>query len=129
MRGDLRIYRPKIALCPLLQVPGLAECIATTKRLNALLRHKSKKALDKVLEDAAETTLGSFVASLQRDLGAVQAALERPWTTRPLKANNRLEILKRSCRLRPTPCLHSIYHLTQRSARSRERFLALYNIA
>ena len=52
----------------LLQVPGLAECVAAAKRLNAVLRRKSEEALDKVLEDAAGTALGSFVTSLRRDL-------------------------------------------------------------
>ena len=41
----------------LLQVPDLAECVAAAKRLKAVLRRKSKEALDKVLEDAAGTAL------------------------------------------------------------------------
>ena len=81
----------------LLQVPALADCIAAAKRLNAVLRRKSKEALDKVLEDAGKTALGSFVASLRRDLGAVQAALELPWTTSPAEGQiNRLKMLKRT---------------------------------
>jgi transposase len=36
-----------------------------------------------VLEDAAGTALEPFVASLRRDLGAVQAALALPWSTIP----------------------------------------------
>jgi transposase len=67
----------------LLQVPGLAECIAAAKRLNAVLRRKSREALDKVLEDAGKTALGSFVGGLRQDLGAVQAALELPWLHQP----------------------------------------------
>jgi transposase len=81
----------------LMQVPGLAECIAAAKRLNALLRHKSKETLHKVLADAGKTALGSFVAGLRRDLGAVQAALELPWTTSPAEGQiNRLKMLKRT---------------------------------
>ena len=58
---------------------------------------KSTEALDKVLEDAGRTALGSFVASLRRDLGAVQAALELPWTTSPAEGQiNRLKMLKRT---------------------------------
>ena len=60
----------------LLQVPALAECVAAAKRLNAVLRRRSKEALDKVLDDAGNTALGSFVSSLRRDLSAVQAALD-----------------------------------------------------
>jgi transposase len=81
----------------LLQVPGLAECVAAAKRLNAVFRRKSKETLDKVLEDAAPTALGSFVASLRRDLNAVQAALVLPWTTSPAEGQiNRLKMLKRT---------------------------------
>jgi transposase len=53
--------------------------------------------LDKVLEDAGKTALGSFVAGLRQDLGAVQAALELPWTTSPAEGQiNRLKMLKRT---------------------------------
>jgi transposase len=81
----------------LLQVPALAECVTAAKRLNAVLRRKSKEALGKVLDDAAGTALGSLVTSLRRDLGAVQAALELPWTTSPAEGQiNRLKMLKRT---------------------------------
>ncbi len=81
----------------LLQVPGLAECVKAAKRLNAVLRRKSKETLDKVLDEAGNTALGSFVSSLRRDLGAVQAALELPWTTSPAEGQiNRLKMLKRT---------------------------------
>ena len=81
----------------LLQVPGLAECVKAAKRLNAVLRRKSKETLDKVLNEAGNTALGSFVSSLRRDLGAVQAALELPWTTSPAEGQiNRLKMLKRT---------------------------------
>jgi hypothetical protein len=39
-----------------------------TARLNAAFRKKSKETLVKVLEDASNTELGSFAASLRRDL-------------------------------------------------------------
>ena len=81
----------------LLQVPGLAECVKAAKRLNAVLRRKSKETLDKVLDDAGNTALGSFVSSLRRDLSAVQAALDLPWTTSPAEGQiNRLKMLKRT---------------------------------
>jgi transposase len=81
----------------LLQVPALAECVAAAKRLNAVLRKKSKEALAKVLDDAGSTALGSFVSSLRRDLSAVQAALDLPWTTSPAEGQiNRLKMLKRT---------------------------------
>ena len=81
----------------LLQVPALAQCVAAAKRLKAVLRRQSKETLAKVLEDAGNTALGSFVASLRRDLSAVQAALDLPWTTSPAEGQiNRLKMLKRT---------------------------------
>jgi transposase len=79
------------------QVPGLAECVTAAKRLTAVLRRKSKETLDKVLDEAGNTALGSFVSSLRRDLSAVQAALDLPWTTSPAEGQiNRLKMLKRT---------------------------------
>jgi len=81
----------------LAQLPGLAGCIAAAKRLNAVLRRKSSETLEKVLADAGDTALKEFVASLRRDLGAVQAALDLPWTTSPAEGQiNRLKMLKRT---------------------------------
>ena len=81
----------------LLQVPALAQCVAAAKRLKAVLRRKSKETLAKVLEDAGNTALGSFVSSLRRDISAVQAALDLPWTTSPAEGQiNRLKMLKRT---------------------------------
>ena len=81
----------------LVQLPDLANCVAAAKRLNKLLRKKSKETLDKVLEDAGATALKGFVTSLRRDLGAVQAALDLPWTTSPAEGQiNRLKMLKRT---------------------------------
>jgi transposase len=81
----------------LAQLPGLADCVAAAKRLNALLRRKSTETLDKVLEDAGATALKEFVTNLRHDLSAVQAALDLPWTTSPAEGQiNRLKMLKRT---------------------------------
>ncbi len=81
----------------LAQVPGLAEGIAVAKRLNLLLRHKSRESLAGVLDDAAGTLLANFAASMRRDLAAVQAALDLPWTTSPAEGQiNRIKTIKRS---------------------------------
>jgi transposase len=78
-------------------VPELAECIAAAKRLTVVLCKKSKETLGKVLEDAGKTALGSFVAHLRSDIGAVQAALNLPWATSPAEGQiNRLKMLKRT---------------------------------
>jgi transposase len=81
----------------LLQVPGLANCLAAAKRLNQLLRRKSNESLDEVLDAAADTALKAFVVNLRRDLSAVQAALDLPWTTSPAEGQiSRLKMLKRT---------------------------------
>jgi transposase len=81
----------------ILQVPALGECVAAAKRLQSVLRRKSTETLAKVLEGAGNTALGSFVSSLRRDLSAVQAALDLPWTTSPAEGQiNRLKMLKRT---------------------------------
>jgi transposase len=79
------------------QLPGLAECVAVAKRLNQVLRRQSNESLEEVLKSAAATALKNFAVSLRRDLHAVQAALDLPWTTSPAEGQiNRLKTLKRS---------------------------------
>ena len=68
------------------QLPALADTVAVAKRLNALLRRKASESLDLVLDAAARTPLKNFAASLRRDIGAIQAALDLPWTTSPVEA-------------------------------------------
>ncbi len=81
----------------LAEAPGLADAIAIAKRLNLLLRRKGQESLGKVLEDVAATQLAEFAASLRRDLAAVQAALDTPWTTSPAEGQiNRIKTIKRS---------------------------------
>jgi len=81
----------------LAQVAGLAESVEVAKRLNLLLRHKSRESLAGVLDDAAGTLLANFAASMQRDLPAVQAALDPPWTTSPAEGQiNRIKTIKRA---------------------------------
>ena len=98
MTGDtLPVAEQDFVASLLIQAPELAECVAAAKRLRAVLCKKSKETLEKVLEDAGKTALGSFVANLRNDIGAVQAALELPWTTSPAEGQiNRLKMLKRT---------------------------------
>jgi transposase len=80
----------------LAELPALATCVAAARRLNHVLRRKSQESLDAVLKPAS-TALKDFAANLRRDLGAVQAALDLPWTTSPAEGQiNRLKMLKRS---------------------------------
>jgi transposase len=79
------------------QAPDLASGIAVAKRLNLLFRRKSQESLDVVLADAADTPLAEFAANIRRDLAAVQAALDLPWTTSPAEGQiNRLKMVKRT---------------------------------
>jgi len=79
----------------LAQAPDLADAIAVAKRLHLLLRRKSHESLATVLAAAAGTSLAEFAACLRRDLAAVQAALDLPWTTSPAEGQiNRLKMLK-----------------------------------
>jgi len=81
----------------LAEAPGLADAIAVAKRLNRLLRRKSEEELGKVLEDAAATQLVEFASGLKRDIAAVQAASDTPWTTSPAEGQiNRIKTIKRS---------------------------------
>ena len=81
----------------LAQVPGLEEGISVARRLDQLLRHKSRERLAGVLDDAAGTLLANFGASIRRDLAAVQAALDLPWTTSPAEGQiNRIKTIKRA---------------------------------
>jgi transposase len=79
------------------QVPAVADAITVAKRFSALLRRKASESLDLILEAAALTPLKDFAASLRRDISAIQAALDLPWTTSPVEGQvNRLKMLKRT---------------------------------
>jgi transposase len=77
------------------EAPRLADAVA--KQLNRLLRSESEESLDRLLADVAGTLLAEFTANLRRDLAAVQAALDTPWTTSPAEGQiNRIKTIKRS---------------------------------
>ena len=79
------------------QVPPLADAITIAKQLNTLLRRKGSESLGAVLDAAACTALKEFAAGLRRDIDAIQAALDLPWTTSPVEGQvNRLKMLKRT---------------------------------
>ena len=79
------------------RVPPVATAITVAKRLNDLLRRKTAESLTHILDAAANTPLKNFATSLQRDIGAIQAAIDLPWTTSPVEGQvNRLKMLKRT---------------------------------
>jgi transposase len=81
----------------LAKVPALADTAAAARRLALLLRHKSEEMLIDVLDAAGATMLKPFITELRKDIGAVQAALDLPWTTSPVEGQiSRLKMLKRT---------------------------------
>jgi transposase len=76
---------------------GLAEAVALAKRLAQILRKETVECLDEWLQEAEGTALASFAAGLRKDLDAVQAAVDLPWSTSPVEGQiNRLKMLKRT---------------------------------
>ena len=79
------------------EVSPVASAITVARQLNGLLRRKTSGSLTQILDAAAATPLREFAAGLRRDLGAIQAALDLPWTTSPVEGQiNRLKTLKRT---------------------------------
>jgi transposase len=79
------------------EAEDLARAVAVAKRLDQRLRRESKEPLEAILDDAADTSLATFAASLRRDLDAVQASLDTPWTTSPAEGQiNLIKTVKRS---------------------------------
>ncbi len=79
------------------RVPPVAAAITVAKRLNDLLRRNTAESLTHILDAAANTPLKDFATSLRRDIGAIQAAIDLPWTTSPVEGQvNRLKMLKRT---------------------------------
>ena len=79
------------------EVSPVASAITVARQLNGLLRRKTSGSLAQILDAAAATPLRDFAAGLRRDLGAIQAALDLPWTTSPVDGQiNRLKTLKRT---------------------------------
>ena len=57
----------------------------------------SSEALDDVLTAMSATPLAGFTAELRKDIDAVQAALDLPWTTNPVEGQiGRIKMLKRT---------------------------------
>ncbi len=61
--------------------PGLAPAAAVAQRLVRMLQHESTEPLQDVLDAMKEALLNRLAQSPERDVAAVQAALEKPWTT------------------------------------------------
>jgi transposase len=78
-------------------VPPLAAAVAAAQRLSLLLRRQSSEKLEDVLTATSATPLASFTAELRKDIDAVQAAVDLPWTTSPVEGQiGRIKMLKRT---------------------------------
>ncbi len=78
------------------EAPRLVEAAAVAVRLRQLLRRDGTETLPDVLAAAETTLLADFAAGLRRDLKAVQAAVDLPWTTSPAEGQiNRIKTIKR----------------------------------
>jgi transposase len=81
----------------LAEAPELAATAAMAARLANLLLRQGEETLAVVLAAADRSPLAGFAAGLRREIQAVQAALELPWTTSPVEGQvNRLKTIKRS---------------------------------
>jgi transposase len=81
----------------LAEAPALAEVRDLARGFAALVRKEATGTLDRWLAAAAGTPLGGFAEGLGKDLAAVRAALETPWSTGPVEGQiSRLKTIKRT---------------------------------
>ncbi len=81
----------------LAEAPALAEARDLARGFAALVRKEGTGTLDEWLAAAAGTPLGGFAEGLGKDLAAVRAALETPWSTGPVEGQiSRLKTIKRT---------------------------------
>jgi len=77
--------------------PTLAVTSRWVKAMDLLLRKKTKRSTDSLLDIGARTPLAKFAMSLQRDLSAIKNALATPWTTSPVEGQiSKLKMIKRT---------------------------------
>jgi transposase len=79
------------------EAPALLATVDAAERIALLLRRRSDETLDDVLNAADATPLAAFAAELRKDIGAVRAALDLPWTTSPVEGQiGRIKMIKRT---------------------------------
>jgi len=103
LAGDTAANTPDAAFVAslLVKLPALADTVVAAKRLTLLLRRKSEEVLATVLDAAGTTMPRPFITELRKDIGAVQAALDLPWTTSPVEGQiSRLKTIKRTMQSR-----------------------------
>jgi transposase len=81
----------------LAEAPALAEIRCLARGFAALVRKEGAGTLDEWLAAAAGTPLASFAEGRGKDLAAVRAALDTPWSTGPVEGQiSRLKTIKRT---------------------------------
>ena len=81
----------------LADVPALSDVRDLAHRFAALVRKQGMGTLDDWLAATVGTSSESFASGLRKDLAAVRAALETPWSTGPVEGRiNRLKTVKRT---------------------------------
>jgi transposase len=79
----------------LAEVPALAAVHGLARGFAVLVRKEGVATLDEWLANTAGTPLESFAEGLKKDLAAVQAALDTPWSTSPVEGQiSRLKTIK-----------------------------------
>ena len=79
------------------ELPELSAASDLVGRLTRILRKQSNEPFDVWCHAAATSPLAPFVTMLRRDLDAVQAAIDTPWSTSPVEGQiSRLKMLKRT---------------------------------
>ena len=91
--GPDRVFLDRL----LAEAPALAEVRGLARGFAALVRRKGTGTLDEWLAATAGTPLEGFAEGLGKDLAAVRAALETPWSTGPVEGQiSRLKTIKRT---------------------------------
>ena len=81
----------------LAEVPALAVVHGLARGFAVLVRKEGTGTLDEWLATTVGTPLESFAEGLKKDLAAVQAALDTPWSTSPVEGQiSRLKTIKRT---------------------------------
>lgn len=77
--------------------PAIAQAADLGREFHDLLVERKADALDGWLASALESSIASFARGLMRDLDAVRAAIDLPWSTGPVEGKiNKLKLIKRS---------------------------------
>jgi len=77
--------------------PAIAQAADLGREFHDLLVERKADTLDRWLASALASPIASFARGLMRDLDAVRAAIDLPWSTGPVEGKiNKLKLIKRS---------------------------------